>query len=77
MLQMREKCERCGYNLPNGSHEAMICSLECTFCSHCNTNALKGVSELRRRTWQVPYASIQEGAMTTELTPRSGSYSPV
>jgi len=50
MLEMREKCERCGRDLPSTSQEAMICSFECTFCSHCSTNDLKEVSELRGRT---------------------------
>ena len=33
-LEMREKCERCGRELPPGG-EAFICSYECTFCPAC------------------------------------------
>jgi uncharacterized protein len=58
MLEMREKCERCGRDLRSSSQEAMICSFECTFCSHCSTNDLKGVcpncgGELVRRPTRV------------------------
>jgi hypothetical protein len=41
MLEMKEKCERCGRDLPSSSQEAMFCSFECTFCSHCSANELK------------------------------------
>ena len=39
---MRPGCECCDRDLPPSSTEAMICSFECTFCSDCVTNVLKG-----------------------------------
>jgi len=35
MLELRPNCEHCGKDLPYNSTEAMICSLECTFCKNC------------------------------------------
>lgn len=43
MLQMRPNCECCDCDLPPDSHEAMICSFECTFCAHCVEQVLHGV----------------------------------
>jgi hypothetical protein len=42
VLEMRDKCERCGTALPMDSERAMICSYECTFCKDCVENALHG-----------------------------------
>jgi hypothetical protein len=42
MLEMRPDCERCGKDLPPGSREARICSLECTFCAECAEGPLGG-----------------------------------
>ena len=33
-LEMRDRCERCGAGLAHDS-DAVICSLECTFCRPC------------------------------------------
>jgi hypothetical protein len=33
-LEMRERCERCGAELP-ADGDAVICSFECTFCRSC------------------------------------------
>jgi hypothetical protein len=38
MLVLKPNCERCGRNLPPESREAMICSLETTYCSGCATH---------------------------------------
>ncbi len=42
MLQLRPSCECCDKDLPPGSHEARICSFECTFCSRCADGTLAG-----------------------------------
>ena len=34
-LQMYPDCEKCGRDLPPASHDALICSFECTFCTTC------------------------------------------
>src|SRR5258708_29315227 len=43
MLEIRPACENCDKPLPNDSNEAMICSFECTFCTHCVKNILGNV----------------------------------
>jgi hypothetical protein len=35
MLQIRPSCECCNVDLPPESHDARICSFECTFCATC------------------------------------------
>lgn len=42
MLQLRPGCECCNRDLPPASPLAMICSFECTFCSECATQVLRG-----------------------------------
>lgn len=34
-LEMKPVCESCGRDLPADQEGALICSLECTFCSDC------------------------------------------
>lgn len=43
MLILRPSCENCNKLLPPDSHEAMICSFECTYCVNCVDNIFKGV----------------------------------
>lgn len=43
MLDMRPNCERCDVDLPADVSGALICSVECTWCTDCNETALKGV----------------------------------
>ncbi len=43
MLQLRPNCECCNTDLPPGTADARICSFECTFCSSCAENRLKGI----------------------------------
>jgi uncharacterized protein len=43
MLEIKPICENCGKELPNESHEAMICSFECTFCVACVQDVLYNV----------------------------------
>ena len=42
MLQLRPNCECCDRDLPPTSHEAMICTFECTFCRDCAETRLGG-----------------------------------
>jgi uncharacterized protein len=42
MLQLRPNCECCNRDLPPESPDALICTFECTFCTECATNILKG-----------------------------------
>ena len=43
MLELRPNCENCNKALPADSEETMICTYECTFCSTCVDDILKGV----------------------------------
>jgi hypothetical protein len=43
MLQMRPNCECCDRDLPATSHDARICSFECTFCRQCADEVLHGI----------------------------------
>jgi hypothetical protein len=42
MLQLRPNCECCNVDLPPDSGDALICSFECTFCTHCARTLLQG-----------------------------------
>ena len=42
MLELRPNCECCDRDLPPSSHDAMICTFECTFCATCARDVLKG-----------------------------------
>lgn len=42
MLELRPCCECCAADLPGDSHDAYICSFECTFCRACAQQQLKG-----------------------------------
>lgn len=43
MLQLRPNCECCNVDLAPDSTSALICTFECTFCSDCAENRLKGI----------------------------------
>ncbi|MGH8283832.1 MAG: DUF1272 domain-containing protein [Gammaproteobacteria bacterium] len=43
MLEMRPNCECCNKDLPPDSAEAMICTIECTFCRECAEGRFHGV----------------------------------
>ncbi|RJF97242.1 DUF1272 domain-containing protein [Noviherbaspirillum saxi] len=43
MLELRPSCEHCNTALPPESTDAMICSFECTFCTHCAMEVLDHV----------------------------------
>ena len=42
MLEMKSNCEKCEVSLPKDTEDAMICSFECTFCTRCTNEILKG-----------------------------------
>lgn len=42
MLELRPNCECCGTDLPPDAEGAMICSFECTFCTGCADDPLRG-----------------------------------
>lgn len=42
-LELRPNCELCDRDLPPLSHEARICSNECTWCADCADNVLMNV----------------------------------
>jgi uncharacterized protein len=42
MLELRPNCECCDRDLPPVSREAMICTYECTFCTQCAVEVLRG-----------------------------------
>jgi hypothetical protein len=43
MLELRPNCECCDKDLPPHSHEAMICTFECTFCVECAGDVFGGI----------------------------------
>lgn len=43
MLELRPNCELCDKNLAPDSHDARICSYECTFCVDCVESVLNNV----------------------------------
>jgi hypothetical protein len=43
MLELRPTCECCDRDLPADSHEARICTFECTFCAACADDTLGGI----------------------------------
>ncbi len=42
-LELRPNCELCDRDLPPASHEARICSNECTWCADCADTVLLNV----------------------------------
>lgn len=42
MLEMRPNCECCDRDLPADAGGAYICTFECTFCTSCATDRLRG-----------------------------------
>lgn len=43
MLELRPNCECCNRDLAPDAPDAVICTFECTFCSSCADNTLKGI----------------------------------
>lgn len=42
-LELRPNCEFCDIDLPPNSHDARICTYECTFCAFCVETELSNV----------------------------------
>jgi uncharacterized protein len=43
MLELRPTCENCNRPLPRNATDAMICTIECTFCRDCVDSVLSNV----------------------------------
>lgn len=43
ILDLKPNCECCSKDLPPETHNAMICTYECTFCRDCAENRLQGI----------------------------------
>jgi len=43
MLELRPTCENCNRPLPRDASDAMICTIECTFCRDCVDTVLSNV----------------------------------
>ena len=43
MLELRPTCENCNRPLPRNAPDAMICTIECTFCRDCVDTVLSNV----------------------------------
>jgi hypothetical protein len=72
MLQLRPNCECCDKDLPPESASAMICTFECTFCSECTSDVLKGTcpncgGELVRRPRRPAEKLLQYPASTERV----------
>ena len=73
MLQLRPNCECCDKDLPPESSWAMICTFECTFCSECANDVLKGTcpncgGELVRRPRRPAEKLLQYPASTERIS---------
>jgi len=74
MLDLRPNCECCGGDLPPDSHDARICSFECTFCARCADEVLAGKcpncgGELVRRPIR-PIAALERNPASTDRVVR-------
>ena len=43
MLEIKPNCECCDVDLPPSSHDARICTFECTFCVRCVEDVFGGI----------------------------------
>jgi uncharacterized protein len=67
VLEMRPNCERCDRDLPPDTHDARICSFECTWCRECAEGSLENKcpncgGELRPRPTRVGEALARHPA---------------
>lgn len=81
MRQLRPNCECCNRDLPAESTEARICSFECTFCSACAQDVLKGAcpncgGELVTRPRR-PAAKLFKFPASTERVVKTAGCTPV
>lgn len=77
MLEMRQFCECCGKNLAPESNEALICSFECTFCSDCAENTLRGIcpncsGDLTRRPSRAAKFLVKNPASAQRIVKENG-----
>ena len=77
MLELRPGCECCDRDLPPDSHEAMICTFECTFCRDCAEDVLGGIcpncaGELVRRPVRPAAALARNPASTVRIVKPDG-----
>lgn len=42
MLELKPNCKCCDKDLPPDAGDALICSIECTFCQECGSTRLNG-----------------------------------
>jgi acetyltransferase len=68
-LELRPNCECCDRDLPPDSHDAFICTFECTFCAACAKDVLQLVcpncgGELTRRPIR-PQAKLAKNPAST------------
>lgn len=86
MLELRPNCECCDRDLPPDAPDAMICTFECTFCSACAADVLRGIcpncgGELVRRPVRPAGALARFPASTKRILkaegcrPASGTHS--
>jgi uncharacterized protein len=77
MLQLRPGCECCDKDLPGDCRDAWICSFECTFCTDCTENKLKGCcpncgGELLRRPARAAQKLVKYPASTERVVKPEG-----
>ncbi len=77
MLELRPGCECCDRDLPADSHEARICSYECTFCRDCAEDVLGGRcpncgGELVRRPIRPPDRLLRDPASSRRVVKPGG-----
>jgi hypothetical protein len=70
-LELRPNCECCDRDLPPDSHEACICTFECTFCEPCavrmNFICLNCGGELVRRPIRPAAKLVRNPASTVRV----------
>lgn len=72
-LELRPNCECCDRDLPPASHEAYICTFECTYCLACAKERLGFVcancgGELVRRPIRPAAKLVKNPASTVRVT---------
>ena len=72
MLDLRPNCECCDRDLPPASHDARICTFECTFCADCARDVFSSVcpncgGDLVRRPIRPPAMLAKHPASTRRL----------
>ena len=76
MLLLRPNCECCDRDLSPATADAFICTFECTFCSECAIDVLKGAcpncgGELMRRPRR-PAEKLLKYPASTERVVKAG-----